>query len=170
MIMSQPVNEVLDSEVISRVIRREWLVDGGLQQTAYTLNPNETYLSVNRPAIDTYDADVQSFVISHDDFQFDNGKKYHCAVMPVSGVRGIKVMDDNNTPLTIEVEVEPRDVHTKSHAGIFVRSGAQNVLPGRSLMSTAVPGAVSVDMILQDIRWELLSLSTLEEHEISLSE
>lgn len=74
------------------------------------------------------------------------------------------------TPLTIEVEVEPRDVHTKSHAGIFVRSGAQNVLPGRSLMSTAVPGAVSVDMILQDIRWELLSLSTLEEHEISLSE
>ena len=170
MIMSQPVNEVLDSEVISRVIRREWLVDGVLQQTAYTLNPNETYLSVNRPAIDTYDADVQSFVISHDDFQFDNGKKYHCAVMPVSGVRGIKVMDDNNTPLTIEVEVEPRDVHTKSHAGIFVRSGAQNVLSGRSLMSTAVPGAVSVDMILQDIRWELLSLSTLEEHEISLSE
>lgn len=167
--MSQHVNKVLDSEVISRVIRQEWLVDGVLQQTAYMLNPNETYLSVNRPAIDTYEADVQAFVISHDDFQFDNGKKFHCAVMPVSGVRDIKVMDENNTPLAIEVEVEPRDVHTKSHAGIFVRSGAQNVLPGRFLMGTSVAEAVSFDMILQDIRWELLALSTLEEHEISIS-
>ena len=169
MTMYQPVNKVLDSEIISRVIRQEWLVDGVLQQTAYTLNPNETYLSVNRPAIDSYEADVQSFVTSHDDFQFDNGKKFHCAVMPVSGVRGIKVLDDNNTPLAIEVEVEPRDVHTKSHAGIFVRTGAQNVLPGRSLMGTSVPEAVSVDMILQDVRWELLALSTVEEHEINQS-
>ena len=167
--MSQHVNKVLDSEIISRVIRQEWLVDGVLQQTAYTLNPNETYLSVNRPAIDTYEADVLAFVVSHDDFQFDNGKKFHCAVMPVSGVRSIKVMDENDTPLAIEVEVEPRDVHTKSHAGIFVRTGTQNVLPGRSLMGTSVPEAVSVEMILQDVRWELLALSTLEDHEISLS-
>lgn len=165
--MSQPINKVLDSEIITRVIRREWLVDGVLQQTAYTLNPNETYLSVNRPAIDTYEADVHSFVISHDDFQFDRGKKFHCAVMPVSGVRGIKVLDDNNTPLAVDVEVEPRDTHTKSHAGIFVRTGAKNVLPGRSLMGTSVPEAVSVDMILQDVRWELLALSTVEEHEIN---
>ena len=167
--MSQHVNKVLDSEIISRVIRQEWLVDGVLQQTAYTLNPNETYLSVNRPAIDTYEADVLAFVVSHDDFQFDNGKKFHCAVMPVSGVRGIKVMDENDTPLAIEVEVEPRDVHTKSHAGIFVRSDAQNIIPGRSLMGTSIQEAVSVDMILQDVRWELLVLSTLEDHEISLS-
>ena len=89
--------------------------------------------------------------------------------MPVSGVRGIKVLDDNNTPLAIEVEVEPRDVHTKSHAGIFVRTCDQNVLPGRSLMGTSVPEAVSVDMILQDVRWELLALSTVEEHEINQS-
>ena len=169
MTMFQPVNKVLDSEIISRVIRQEWLVDGVLQQTAYTLNPNETYLSVNRPAIDTYEADVLAFVVSHDDFQFDNGKKFHCAVMPVSGVRGIKVMDENDTPLAIEVEVEPRDVHTKSHAGIFVRSDAQNIIPGRSLMGTSIQEAVSVDMILQDVRWELLALSTLEDHEISLS-
>ena len=167
--MSQHVNKVLDSEIISRVIRQEWLVDGVLQQTAYTLNPNETYLSVNRPAIDTYEADVLAFVVSHDDFQFDNGKKFHCAVMPVSGVRGIKVMDENDAPLAIEVEVEPRDVHTKSHAGIFVRSDAQNIIPGRSLMGTSIQEAVSVDMILQDVRWELLALSTLEDHEISLS-
>lgn len=167
--MSQHVNKVLDSEIISHVIRQEWLVDGVLQQTAYTLNPNETYLSVNRPAIDTYEADVLAFVVSHDDFQFDNGKKFHCAVMPVSGVRGIKVMDENDTPLAIEVEVEPRDVHTKSHAGIFVRSDAQNIIPGRSLMGTSIQEAVSVDMILQDVRWELLALSTLEDLEISLS-
>lgn len=68
--------------------------------------------------------------------------------------------------MAIDVEVEPRDVHTKSHAGIFVRTGAQNVLPGRFLMGTVLE-SVSVDMILQDVRWELLALSTLEENEIS---
>ena len=36
-------------------------------------------------------------------------------------------------------------------------------------MGTSIQEAVSVDMILQDVRWELLALSTLEDHEISLS-
>jgi hypothetical protein len=36
-------------------------------------------------------------------------------------------------------------------------------------MGTFVPEAVSVDMILQDVRWELLALSTVEEHEINQS-
>jgi hypothetical protein len=168
MTMSQQEQPILDSEAIVRIIRQEWLVDGVLQQSAFTLKPQETYLSVNRPAVDTYDADVQSFVSSHASFQFDNGKKYRCASMQVSGVRSIKVLDERNQPLAVEVEVEPRDAHTKSHAGIFVRTGAQNVLPGRSLMGTSVPEAVSVDMILQDVRWELLALSTLEQHEINL--
>lgn len=169
MTMSQQEQPILDSEAIVRIIRQEWLVDGVLQQSAFTLKPQETYLSVNRPAVDTYDADVQSFVSSHASFQFDNGKKYRCASMQVSGVRSIKVLDERNQPLAVEVEVEPRDAHTKSHAGIFVRTGAQNVLPGRSLMGTSVPEAVSVDMILQDVRWELLALSTLEQHEINFS-
>ena len=96
-------------------------------------------------------------------------QEHRCASMQVSGVRSIKVFDESDQPLAVEVEVEPRDVHTKSHAGIFVRTGTQNVLPGRSLIGTSVPEEVSVDMILQDIRWELLALSTLEEHEIDQS-
>ena len=169
MTMAHQEQSILDSESIVRIIRREWLVDGVLQQSAFTLKPQETYLSVNRPAVDTFDTDVQSFVSSHAGFQFDNGKKYRCASMQVSGVRSIKVFDENDQPLAVEVEVEPRNIHTKSHAGIFVRTGTQNVLPGRSLIGTSVPEEVSVDMILQDIRWELLALSTLEEHEIDQS-
>ena len=164
--MSQLVHIVSDSEIVSRVIRREWIVDGVLQQTAFTLNSNETYLSVNRPAISTFETDVKCFVTSHEDFQFDEGNTCRLASMPVSGIRSIEVLDDNNNPLDIDVEVEPRDVHTKSHAGIFVRSGAQNVLPGRSLIGFSVPAEVSVDIILQDVRWELLSLATLEQRSL----
>ena len=102
--MSQQEQPILDSEAIVRIIRQEWLVDGVLQQSAFTLKPQETYLSVNRPAVDTYDADVQSFVSSHASFQFDNGKKYRCASMQVSGVRSIKVLDERNQPLAVEVE------------------------------------------------------------------
>lgn len=164
--MSQQGAGVSDIETIVRVIRQEWLVDGVLQQTAYTLNPSETYLSVNRPAIDTFESDIHTFVTSHDGFLFDDGNTCRLASMPVSGVRGIKIMDDENTPLAIDVEVEPRDVHAKSHAGIFVRTGDQNIVSGRSLLGTSIPEGVSVDMILQDIRWELLALSTLERHDI----
>lgn len=112
---------------------------------------------------------VHSFVSSHASFQFDNGKKYRCASMQVSGVRSIKVFDESNQPLAVEVEVEPRNIHTKSHAGIFVRFSGQNVKSGQSLMVDSVSEAVSADIILQDVRWELLDLSTLEEHEIDQS-
>ena len=122
-------------------------------------------MSVNRPAVDTYDADVQSFVSSHASFQFGNGKKYRCASMQVSGVRSIKVYDESDQPLAIEVEVEPRNIYTKSHAGIFVRFSGQNVISGRSLLVDSVSEAVSADIILQDVRWELLDLSSLEVHD-----
>ena len=36
-------------------------------------------------------------------------------------------------------------------------------------MVDSVSEAVSADIILQDVRWELLDLSTLEEHEIDQS-
>ena len=169
MTMSQQEQSVLDSEAIVRIIRQEWLVDGVLQQSAFTLKPQETYLSVNRPAVDTYDSDVQSFVSSRASFQFDIGKKYRCASMQVSGVRSIKVFDESDQLLAVEVEVEPRDVHTKSHAGIFVRFSGQNVKSGQSLLVDSVSEAVSADIVLQDVRWELLALSTLEEHEIDKS-
>ena len=157
---------VSDTEIIARVIRREWIVDGILQQTAFTLSPYETYLSVNRPSICTFETDMRNFVMSHEDFLFDKGNSFRLASMSVCSVRSIKVLDENNVPLAVEVEVEPRDAHTKSHAGIFVRAGAQNVLPGRSLFGSAVPEEVSADIILQDVRWELLSLATLEQHVI----
>ena len=85
---------VSDNEDIARIVSSEWIVDGELQQTAFTLNPKETYLSVNRPSINTYDDDVRSFVSAHEKFQFDNGKSYRRAMLTVLDVRNIKVYDD----------------------------------------------------------------------------
>ena len=163
MTMSQQEHPILDSESIVRIIRQEWLVDGVLQQSAFTLRPKETYLSVNRPAVDTYDADVQSFVSSHASFQFDNGKKYRCASMQVSGVRSIKVFDESNQPLAIDVEVEPRNIHTKSHAGIFTRFQNKNIKKGQLLKAGPTAEEVSGDTILLEVRKELKSLSSVEE-------
>jgi hypothetical protein len=50
-----------------------------------------------------------------------------------------------------------------------VRFSGQNVKSGQSLLVDSVSEAVSADIVLQDIRWELLALSTLEEHEIDQS-
>lgn len=151
-----------DSEDIARIVSSEWIVDGQLQQTAFTLNPNETYLSVNRPLIDTYDDDVRSFVSTHEKFKFNEGTSYKRALLSVSEVRAIQMFDDKNEKLNIDVEVEPRAAHTKSHAGIFVRSGATNIIPNRQVPEELASKVLSSDIILQDVRWELLELAELQ--------
>lgn len=153
---------VSDNEDIARIVSSEWIVDGELQQTAFTLNPKETYLSVNRPSINTYDDDVRSFVSAHEKFQFDNGKSYRRAMLTVLDVRNIKVYDDEDNQLNINVEVEPRDIHTKSHAGIFVRSESKNLIPNRQVPEELASKVVSADAIFQDVRWELLELAELQ--------
>ena len=153
-------NTIDGSEEVVRVVSSEWVVDGELQQSAFMLNPRETYLSVNRPIIDSYEADVRSFVLSHDKFLFDNGNSYRIASISVSDIRAISVYNEDNQELNINVEVEPRDTHTKSHAGIFVRSGEINIIPNRQL--SEFPKTVSTDMVLQEVRWGLLDIAQLE--------
>ena len=154
-------NKVEDSESVARIVSSEWIVDGVLQQTAFMLNPKETYLSVNRPYIESYDDDVFKFVSSHEDFLFEE-RAYKRALLSVSDIRNIKVLDEAQQLLNINVEVEPRDVHTKSHAGIFVRSGSTNITLDRKTPESATSKAVSADMVLQEVRWELLDLAQLQ--------
>lgn len=153
---------VESSENVARILSSEWIVDGELQQSAFTLSPNETYLSVNRTSIDSYEDDVRNFVSTHEKFQFDDGKSYRRAMLSVSAVRDIKVFDEDNQQLEINVEVESRATHTKSHAGIFVRSGSTNIIPNRQIPEGLTKKVVSSDIILQDVRWELLNLAQLE--------
>ena len=51
-------NNVADDEQVARIVSLEWVIDGELQLAAFALAPRETYLSVNRPIVETYDEDV----------------------------------------------------------------------------------------------------------------
>ncbi len=152
---------VSSEEKIARIVSNEWILDGELLITAFALAPKETYLSVNRPIIDTYESDVREFVSKHVDFQYDNGASYHCAIMNVGEVRNIDVVF-NDIKLNVNVEVEPRDSHTKSHAGIFVKTAQQNVIHGRELFGGSVPAGISADDILHEVRWALHDIAELQ--------
>ena len=147
------------SEKVARILSTEWLVDGQLMNLAYTLLEGETYISVNRPLISTYDSDVAGFVAKHEKYLFgtDNYKR---AILSVSDIRAIKV-DAFGEPLKINVEVEPRDSHTKSHAGIFTRYENKNVKRGDTLSLLAKE--VSADDVLIKVRSQLLNMSTVEQ-------
>ena len=152
---------VSSEEKIARIIRNEWIMDGELLITAFALAPQETYLSVNRPAIDTYENDVREFISKHFDFQCDSGTSYNRALMSVGDVRDIDIVF-NEDKLNVDVEVEPRDSHTKSHAGIFVRTGKQNIIHGRELFDGSVPAGISADDILHEVRWALHDIAELQ--------
>ena len=62
-----------------------------------------------------------------------------------------------------DVEVEPRDFHTKSHAGIFTRFQNKNIKKGQLLKAGPTAQDISVDTILLEVRKELKNLSTVEE-------
>jgi hypothetical protein len=147
------------SEKVARILSTEWFVDGQLMNVAFTLLEGETYISVNRPAISTYDSDVAGFVTKHGKYLFgtDNYKR---AILSVSDIRDIKV-DAFGEPLKINVEVEPRDSHTKSHAGIFTRYENKNVKRGDTL--SLLEKEISADDVLIKVRTQLLNMTTVEQ-------
>ena len=147
------------SEKVARILSTEWFVDGQLMNVAFTLLEGETYISVNRPAISTYDSDVAGFVTKHGKYLFgtDNYKR---AILSVSDIRDIKV-DAFGEPLKINVEVEPRDSHTKSHAGIFTRYENKNVKRGDTL--NYLNKEISADDVLIKVRTQLLNMTTVEQ-------
>ena len=156
--------EISSEEDVSRILSKEWFVRGKLVSAAFSLEEGETYLSVNRPAIDSYDSDVTTFVKSHTSYVFD-GNTYKRALLNVGDIRGIDVKVDN-VEMKIDVEVEPRNVHTKSHAGIFTRFQNKNIKKGQLLKAGPTAEEISGDTILLEVRKELKDLSSVEKCKI----
>lgn len=160
--MATVANTIVDdSEQIARIVSKEWVIDGVLMPQAFELAPKETYLSVNRTCIDSYDEDVSRFVKSHLQYLSEDGLSYSRALLSVADVRAIKVSYED-TVLQIGVEVEPRATHTPSHAGIFVRSEGMNIVLGKQLPGHTVPEGISAEMVLQQVQWELYYLANLQ--------
>ena len=159
-----------NSETVVRILHKEWIVDGQLQITAFALRQGESYISVNRPAIDTFLSDVSDFVSKHADYKVsDKGSlTYRQASLSVSAVRNIKV-ELGQQSADVSVEVEPRDVHYKSHAGIFTRYDEKNIKGGQESIQDKKDCLMPVRAILQKVQHQLLALSTLEQHEINIS-
>ena len=157
--------QVSSGENVARILSKEWFVRGKLTSAAFALEQGESYLSVNRTAIDTFDSDVASFVKNHNDSYAFDDSTYKRALLNVGDVRGIDVKVDQ-VEMKIDVEVEPRDTHTKSHAGIFTRFQNKNIKKGQLLKAGPTSEEVSGDTILLEVRKELQSLSSVEECKI----
>lgn len=159
-----------NNETIVRILHKDWVVDGQLQITAFALRQGESYISVNRPSIDTFPSDVSDFVSKHADYKVsdESSLTYQQASLDVSAVRNIKVELDQLSA-EVSVEVEPRDAHYKSHAGIFTRYDEKNIKGGQETIQDKNDSLMPVRAILQKVQHQLLTLSTLEQHEISLS-
>ena len=157
------MNEVISSEEIARIINPEWIEEGILLNDAFALRRGETYISVNRPSIDSYDDDISDFVKKHQDFAFSENI-YKRALLNVGDVREVKVsLGEINA--NIDVEVEPRDAHYKSHAGIFTRF-ENKVIKSGQLLDVHSDEFVSADTILLEVRMSLLGLSTVQEFSV----
>lgn len=151
-----------NNENVARILRKFWVLDNEIQHTAFMLRRGETYISVNRPAVASYDSDVRNFVETHPDFYADESKtKYSRALLNVGEIRATKVSFSGIT-LNINVEVEPRDVFTKSHAGIFTRHENRNVKTGDTLYIKSLDENISADEVLLEVRSRLVDLAKLE--------
>ena len=159
-----------NNETVVRILHKDWVVDGQLQITAFALRQGESYISVNRPSIDTFPSDVPDFVSKHADYKVsdESSLTYQQASLDVSAVRNIKVELDQLSA-EVSVEVEPRDAHYKSHAGIFTRYDEKNIKGGQETIQDKNDSLMPVRAILQKVQHQLLTLSTLEQHEISIS-
>lgn len=168
--MEKKKNIVADEEQVARIVSNEWVIGGHLQLTAFALAPKETYLSVNRLSVESYEEDVLQFVLAHQGYCNKNKCEdiYYRALLTVKDVRAISVEQDN-IRLNANVEVEPRNTHTKSHAGIFVRVDGMNVIKGRQLPEGKLPYNVSEEYLLQRVQWDLLELAELQECKLKQS-
>lgn len=153
---------VLSSEHVIRLLNRIWVVDGVLQPAAFVLNAGEAYLSVNRPAIESYVSDVADFLSKHVAYTVrGNQHSYYCANLSVGDIRniGCQIGDER---LTVDVDVEPRASHYQSHAGIFTRVDGVNVKADKPVTLGTKKYGVSSEPILMKLRFALLRLSHVE--------
>ena len=154
---------ISSSEQVIRVLHEAWIVDGQLQLNAFTLRKAETYISVNRPAIDSFSDDICDFIDSHSGFKAANDSNcYQRALLCVGDVRDVSVVFKDKVA-NLKVEVEPRDFHYKSHAGIFTCVEGRRIKGGMVGEFEAVDGqVVSYDDILLKVQYKLVDLSQIE--------
>ena len=153
---------IADTEDVARLLHPSWVVDGVLQHYAFVLRRNETYISVNRSMVSSYKEDVSSFIEKHPTFYSDKSQsEYMRALLRVGDVRMSKVTIDD-VVLNIDVEVEPRDTFTKSHAGIFTRYKGHNLKVGDMVSIESAEKEVSTDDVLLEVRSRLLDLARME--------
>lgn len=80
-----------NSETIVRILHRYWVVDGVLQTNAFALDEGETYISVNRPIVDSCESDICNFVRNHPLYRIsETDAKYRRAEMNVADVRALR--------------------------------------------------------------------------------
>lgn len=153
---------ISSTEQVIRLLNRIWIVEGELQPAAFVLNAGETYLSVNRPAVASYDSDVDDFISKHPAFCVSSGQKmYYRANLSVGDVRNIGCLIGDER-LQVDVNVEPRSMHYQSHAGIFTRVDGVTVKADKSISYPGSKYGVSSEPILMKLRFELLRLSNVE--------
>lgn len=155
------VSTISNEETVARILHQDWVIDGAIQLGAFTLRPNETYISVNRPSISSFASDVANFVKDHPMYQHTE-LSYRCAALSVEDIRDIK-LTNSGEPINIDVEVEPRSTRMASHAGNFTRTGATNIKKGTTLPAESMPLGLSADDILMEVGWSLIAISTLQE-------
>lgn len=160
--MKRPDLQVDDSETIVRLLSSYWVIGNEILHVAFTLRDRETYISVNRPSISSYNTDVKNFLESHPDFYSDKEQKeYKQAALNVAEIRNIRI-DVDDLLLNMEVEVEPITQNQRSHAGIFTRLNGKNLKTGDLIFDNTLKTGVSADVILLEVRSRLLELSHLE--------
>ena len=116
-----------NSETIVRILHRYWVVDGVLQTNAFALDEGETYISVNRPIIDSCESDISSFVRNHPLYRVSGTDcKYRRAEMSVADVRALSVSFEGKNA-DVSVEVEPRDAHYSMQVSSPVLMGKTSV-------------------------------------------
>ena len=103
---------ISDREDVARVLFSPlFICDGVLSQKAFTLEKdnNETYISVLRPAVESFNADFEGI-------RKDGNILYGYALLNVGEIRNCNISYKKN----IKFEVLPRNLgKRKSHAGIF---------------------------------------------------
>jgi len=155
------MSTVSNDEHIARILNNDWFDEGVLLHIAFLLRENESYISVNRPAVETYIEDVETFISSHLEFLYHE-EAYRRALLNVGDVNSIAI-EVGETKMKACVEVEPRDAHTKSHAGIFTRFQNKNIKRGQLLKAGPTSEEISADTILLEVRMALLEMATIEE-------
>lgn len=169
--MSASVSAIGEKENVARILHREWVVGDELQINAFALRSNETYLSVNRPSIESYLKDVEDFVSQHVDYRLkDAPTKYRRAIVPVAKIQNLSI-SFKDWIAKLSLEVEPRSTHYSSHAGVFTRVNGKNIKGGQQAETFSVNGQrVSYGEILLKVQLSLVQLAQLEVCEMMSTE